>query len=105
MATKKTFTWNSGATGSTSATGTSSVESAPRANKVVEAYLNSTGTSATVEVYGSIDGGVHAMLLHTLTLSGASGVDAYVGETAYDSIYLKITAVTGTVTGLVRSTD
>ena len=45
------------------------------------------------------------MLLHTLSLSGASGVDAYAGETAYDSIYLKITAVTGTVTGLVRSTD
>ena len=105
MATKRTFHWNSGATGATSATGASSIEQAPHANKVVQASLDADGTSATIDVYGSIDGGVHKFKLDTLTLTGANGVDAYSGETAFDSISLDLTAVTGIVTALVRSED
>ena len=105
MATKKTFTWNSGATGATSATGWSSAENASRANKVVQAYLDAAGTSATILVYGSICGGTNNELLDTLTLSGASDGDAYVGENAFDTITLHCTAVTGTIVALVRSTE
>ena len=105
MATKKSFTWNSGASGSTGATGASSVEHAPYAHKVVQAWLNTGGTGATIDVYGSIDGGTHKFKLDTLTLTGSGGVDTSELVNAYDFVSLNLTAVTGTVTAMVRSVD
>jgi hypothetical protein len=81
----------------TAATGASGWLSCPNPYKTVSVALDDTGTSATVLVYGSIDGGVHQHLLDTLTLTGASGEDAYEGTNAYDAISLDVTAITGTI--------
>jgi hypothetical protein len=101
--TTKRFIWT-GATGVAAATGTSGVLSTPNPYKVVHARLL-TGTAATIEVYGSIDGGVTKHLLDTLTLTGDLGEDATDTTTApnaWDSMLLKCTALTGTFTADVR---
>ena len=91
-----------GAAGSTGTTGTSNfLGSAPYDVATVMAWINpgSTGSpTASVEVLGSLDGGLHSTVLTTLLLTGASATQAYVlpaPYNSYNSIALDITAIAG----------
>lgn len=92
------------ATGSTSSTGVSAAISNARPYKAVMAWLNAAGGSATVLVQKSCDGGTHWDTLDTLTLTGANGVDSTESVSAFDTIRLDVTDISGggVVAGNVR---
>ena len=101
----KTFTWGAAETGVTTATGYSNAITIPGANiyKAIVASLGAAGTSATMTVEASIDGGLNYVLtVDTLTLTGASAVDEYHGDTAFNTYRLNVSAITGTLTAKMR---
>jgi len=79
-------------------------------NKVAQFQLSSAGGTATVNIYGSIDGGAHLpdTALATLSLSGANDCKSYVsGATPcpYDTLVAVVSAVSGgaVVSGLAAA--
>ena len=87
------FTWGGTAnTGATSATGWSNPMSLPKYNKAISA--NTAAGTATIGVYGSLDGGVSFPFnLGTLSLSANAGGTVATG--AFDTVALDVTGISG----------
>lgn len=112
--TTRTFTWGTGATATTGATGASNPVHAPGGLKAVQAYLGAAGGSATLSVYGSLfdglngqtSGGPFGTLIGSTSLSGANGMGVVTDTDAYSTLWLNLTALSGTgaaLTAAVRS--
>jgi hypothetical protein len=110
-ATYSSFGPASTATASTPFNNSQFVSNEPYANGTVAAWMGPTGgtaATATVNVLGSVDGGVHSMSLGSFLLTGAGNMNTFVlpaPYNAYDSIALQLSAISGTgatVGGAVR---
>ena len=107
----KNFTWGTGGTASTGATGASNPVHAPGGLKVVQAYLGASGGSAAFSVYGSLfdglngytSGGPYGTLIGSTSLGGTNAMGVVTDTDAYSTLWLNVTALSGTGASLVAA--
>ena len=91
-----TFTWGgTAAAGTTTATGYSDTHTSKKPNVSICCWLSAAGGTATVLARRSNDATGHETTLGTLSLSGVSDVQALDTTSAFDTIRLEVTAISG----------